>query len=132
MCFQRVQAPIQEELLSLTHTLSQCVARFFERRGLLESDAENSDLVYEQQEEDVMQQLYGHSVTCRIAVGAHQGRKVFTLQTLPPLADMRVRGKLPRWPVFPCTRGWSLNLIIAISWSDFADMSAGRPYPKSA
>ena len=33
-----------------------------------------------------MQQLYGHSVSYRIAVGPHQGRKVFTLQTLPPLA----------------------------------------------
>jgi len=32
-----------------------------------------------------MQQLYGHSVTYRIAVGPHQGRKVFALQTLPPL-----------------------------------------------
>ena len=54
--------------------------------GLLERDVENSYLVFEQQEEDVMQQLYGHSVSYRIAVGQHQGRKVFTLQTLPPLA----------------------------------------------
>lgn len=28
-------------------------------------------------------QLHGHSITYRIAVGPHQGRKVFTLQTLP-------------------------------------------------
>jgi hypothetical protein len=29
-----------------------------------------------------MQQLYGHSITYRIAIGPHQGRKVFTLQSL--------------------------------------------------
>ena len=30
-----------------------------------------------------LDELFGHSITYRIAVGAHQGRKVFTLQTLP-------------------------------------------------
>ena len=30
-----------------------------------------------------MDQLLGHSITYRIAVGAGLGRKVFTLQTLP-------------------------------------------------
>jgi hypothetical protein len=30
-----------------------------------------------------MDQLLGHSITYRIAVGSQQGRKVFTLQTLP-------------------------------------------------
>jgi len=34
-------------------------------------------------DEDSMSQLQGHSITYRIAVGPHQGRKVFTLQTLP-------------------------------------------------
>ena len=30
-----------------------------------------------------MQQLQGHSITYRIAMGPHAGRKVFTLQTIP-------------------------------------------------
>ncbi len=34
-----------------------------------------------------MQQLYSHSITYRIAIGPHQGRKVFTLQTLPPVEE---------------------------------------------
>ena len=34
-----------------------------------------------------MAQLQGHSITYRIAVGPPQGRKVFTLQTLPPDDD---------------------------------------------
>jgi len=38
-------------------------------------------------DEDPMDQLRGHSITYRIAVGPHQGRKVFTLQTLPDERD---------------------------------------------
>ena len=44
-------------------------------------------------DDESMAHLQGHSITYRIAVGLHQGRKVFTLQTLPacdpgdPLAD---------------------------------------------
>ena len=30
-----------------------------------------------------MQQLLGHSITYRVAVGPQQGKKVFTLQTVP-------------------------------------------------
>ena len=40
-----------------------------------------------------MQQLYGYSVTYRIALGPHQGRKIFTLQTLPPLAESKGLGQ---------------------------------------
>ena len=32
-------------------------------------------------------QLLGHSITNRIAVGPHAGRKVFTLQTLPDCSE---------------------------------------------
>lgn len=34
-------------------------------------------------DDDPMSQLCGHSITDRIALGPQQGRKVFTLQTLP-------------------------------------------------
>jgi len=34
-----------------------------------------------------MQQLHSHSVTYRIAMGPQRGRKVFTLQTIPPKPD---------------------------------------------
>ncbi|VAX14567.1 hypothetical protein MNBD_GAMMA24-1589, partial [hydrothermal vent metagenome] len=59
------------------------VARFLERQGLLERDAENSYLASDAVDEDPMTQLPGHSITYRIAVGPQPGRKVFTLQTLP-------------------------------------------------
>lgn len=34
-----------------------------------------------------MQQLLGHSITYRVAVGAHQGKKVFTLKTVPAVEE---------------------------------------------
>jgi hypothetical protein len=46
-------------------------------------DAENSYLAGDVLEAGPMDQLLGSSITYRIAVGPQQGRKVFTLQTLP-------------------------------------------------
>lgn len=85
--FHRVKAPTLQELNTLVHTLSHRVARCLEKRGLLERDAENTWLTLEQAEDDVLTQLHGHSVTYRIATGPQQGRKVFTLQTLPARED---------------------------------------------
>ncbi len=85
--FQRTNAPDQEELAILVHTISHRVARFLERQGVLERDEENSYLQLEGMDEDPMQQLIGCSVSYRIAVGPQQGRKVFTLQTLPGIEE---------------------------------------------
>ena len=54
-----------------------------QRQGLLERDAENSYLTGDAVQAGPLDQLLGHSITYRIAVGPHAGRKVFTLQTLP-------------------------------------------------
>ena len=61
------------------------VGRYLERQGLLERDAENSSLAGA--EIEAMEQLLSSSNTYRIAVGPQQGRKVFTLQTLPANDD---------------------------------------------
>jgi hypothetical protein len=50
---------------------------------VLERDVENSYLAGDAVEAGTLDQLLGHSITYRIAVGPQQGRKVFTLQTLP-------------------------------------------------
>ena len=50
---------------------------------MLERDVENRYLAGDAVEAGPMDQLLGHSITYRIAVGPQQGRKVFTLQTLP-------------------------------------------------
>ncbi len=81
--FQWTKAPTSAELTQLAHTIAHRVGRFLERQGLLERDAESSYLAGEALEAEPLDQLLGHSITYRIAVGPHQGRKVFTLQTLP-------------------------------------------------
>ena len=85
--FQRTNAPDQQELVDLVHTISHRVASFLEREGILERDEENSYLNLESSDEDSMQQVLGCSVSYRIAVGPQQGRKVFTLQTIPAWED---------------------------------------------
>jgi len=81
--FHWVNAPTSDELTQLAHTIAQRIGRFLERQGLLERDIENSYLAADAVEMGPMEQLLGHSITYRIAVGPQQGRKVFTLQTLP-------------------------------------------------
>lgn len=81
--FRWVKAPTSQELTQLARTIAHRVGRFLERQGLLERDAENSYLASDAVDDDPMNQLLGHSITYRIAVGSQAGRKVFTLQTLP-------------------------------------------------
>ncbi len=66
------------------------MAKFLQRRGLLEADEESSYLTLESAEDEAMQQLYGHSITYRIVIGPNQGKKVFTLQSLPPMKESKV------------------------------------------
>ena len=84
--FRWVKAPTSDELTHVTHTIAHRVARYLERQGLLERDAGHAYLTANGVDEDPespMNQLLGSSITYRIAVGPQQGRKVFTLQTLP-------------------------------------------------
>jgi len=84
--FRWIKALTSEELTQLTHSIAQRVARYLERRGLLVRDIGHSYLAAEDVDADPdspMKQLLGSSVTYRIAMGPQQGRKVFTLQTLP-------------------------------------------------
>ncbi len=81
--FQWTKPPTSAELTQLTHTLAHRVGRFLERQGLLERDAENSYLSGDALQAGPLDQLVGHCLTYRIAVGPQAGRKVFTLQTLP-------------------------------------------------
>lgn len=67
--FRWVKAPTSVERTRLTDTIERRVARFLERQGLLERDAENSCLASDAVDDDPMDQLMGHSITYRIAVG---------------------------------------------------------------
>ena len=81
--FRRTKAPDKVELCKLVNKISLRVAAYLERQGFLERDEENSYLQLDGMEEDPMQQLLGHSITYRVAVGPQQGKKVFMLQTVP-------------------------------------------------
>jgi len=102
MRFREVKAPTRAELTRLTHTIAQRVGRYLQHQGLIERDTGDIFLTQEAVEkvrpgtgreaglghasdEDPTNQLLGSSVTYRIAVGPQQGRKVFTLQTLPDI-----------------------------------------------
>jgi hypothetical protein len=64
-----------------THTtrrISQRVAGFLEHEGLLVRNEDNDYLTL---------QIHGYSITYSIATGKQQVRKVFTLQTIAPMAE---------------------------------------------
>jgi len=67
--FRRVPAPRPQALEALIQTISQRVAAYLEREGLLVRDIENTYLQLEPPDESAMNDLLGHSITCRVAVG---------------------------------------------------------------
>jgi hypothetical protein len=76
--FHPIKAPTKSELNSLTHSISQRVAGFLEREGLLVRDDDNDYLALDGLEDDPMLQIQGYSITYRIATGKQQGRKRIT------------------------------------------------------
>jgi hypothetical protein len=84
----------------------------------LERDAEHSHLALDAADEDPMDQLLGHSITYRIAVGPQQGRKVFTFK--PCLLAMPTTCSPIPWVGRPGSRCMSARLSMpgnGTSWS---------------
>ena len=75
LSFQRVALPTAAALEKLVHFISKRVGRALERQGLLVRDVENSFLTLDPTEISGFDDLLGHSITYRIALGPHQGRK---------------------------------------------------------
>lgn len=90
--FYHLNAPTSQELNALVLKISHRVARYLERKGLITRDEQSSHLSLELHDDDAMNQLQGHSITYRIAIGAHRGRKVFTLQTIPSIDEDELCG----------------------------------------
>jgi hypothetical protein len=67
--FRWVSTPTSTELAWLTQTLARRIGRSLERQGLLECDAENSQLADDELESGPIEQLRGSSITYRIAIG---------------------------------------------------------------
>jgi hypothetical protein len=76
---ERLDHGLAEELIHVADRLAGVEANPLERQGLLERDAENSYLTTDAVSEDPMNQLLGHSITYRIALGPQVGRKSFAL-----------------------------------------------------
>lgn len=80
--FRRIAPPTRRELQALVERIAQRIGRALERRGLIERDCENAYLSLDPSSDGPLDDLIGHSITYRIAVGPRAGQKVFTLQTL--------------------------------------------------
>jgi len=81
--FRPVAAPEPSDLQQLVEQIAGRIGRALERRGLVECDLENAWLAADT-EAGPLDDLLGHSITYRIAVGPRAGQKLFTLQTVAP------------------------------------------------
>jgi hypothetical protein len=98
--FHPIKAPTKSELNSLTHRISQRVAGFLEREGLLVREGDNDYLTLDGPEDDPMLQIHGYSITYRIATGKQQGRKVFPCKPLHLWQSRGLRQAVPQmWQV---------------------------------
>jgi len=70
-------------LQQLVEQIAGRIGCALERGGLVECDLENAWLAADT-EADPRDDLLGHSITYRIAVGPRAGQKLFTLQTVAP------------------------------------------------
>jgi hypothetical protein len=90
--FRRIAPPSLAELQALVERLAERVGRALERQGVLARDAESSYLELDPTAGGPMDDLLGHSITYRVAVGPRAGQKVFSLQTVPAQADESRKG----------------------------------------
>jgi hypothetical protein len=71
--FGRVEAPSERELQALVERLAERIGRALERARLLEQDGEQSYLALGPEAGGPMDDLIGHSITYRGAVGPRAG-----------------------------------------------------------
>ena len=103
-----VAAPGAEDLQALVQQIAARIGRALEKCGLIERDIENAWLAGEG-EGGALDDLLGHSITYRIAVGPRAGQKLFTLQTLP------ARPELEENPSAARAGGFSLHAGVDIA-----------------
>ncbi len=109
--FRRVPPPSPTELDAILTVITARIARHLERRGLLVRDLDSSHLTRAPGEDAALEILQGHSITYRIAIGPHEGRKAFTLQTVP--------AREPTTKPFLATHaGFSLHAGVAVRGGD--------------
>ena len=107
LVFRHVRPPTRRSLEHLVQTIGQRVGTYLERQGLLVRDMENTYLALESTEASAMDDLLGHSISYRIVVGPHAGRKAFTLQTIPAREGRKEDARLAK------ASGFSLHAGVA-------------------
>jgi hypothetical protein len=81
--FRRIDAPSAKELQALVERMAERIGQALDRKGLLVRDCENSYLSFDPAAGGPMDDLIGHSIAYRVAMGPRAGQKAFTLQTVP-------------------------------------------------
>jgi hypothetical protein len=115
--FRHLRPPDTRTLEGLIQTNCPRVGAYLERQGLLVRDIENTYLELESKEASAMDDLLGHSISYRIAVGSHAGRKAFTLQTIPAREDSRQDPRLAKasgFSILWSVRGTSLLPLLTL------------------
>jgi hypothetical protein len=79
--FRAASSPGAGALQALVQWLAKGIGRLLEKRGLIAHDAEHGWLSGEPVQAGSLDELIGHCISWRIAVGLRAGQKVFTLQT---------------------------------------------------
>jgi hypothetical protein len=71
--FRRIAPPSATELQALVHRIAERIGRALQRQGLLIRDCETSYLALDPADDSAMNDLLGHSITYRVAVGPRAG-----------------------------------------------------------
>jgi len=74
------------DITRLAHLMSVRIARYLSRMGLIEADAENSYLS-DASTDGEMTDHQSYSIMYRISTGFQKGKKIFSVQTRPPIVD---------------------------------------------
>jgi hypothetical protein len=98
--FRRIAAPSAKELEALVARIAERIGRALEHKGLLVRDCENSYLSFDAAAGGPMDDLLGHSITYRVAMGPRAGQKMFTLQTVPAQSEEEPRKGVAQKRVF--------------------------------
>jgi hypothetical protein len=107
--FRQTVPPSPQELETLIARIAERIGRALEREGLLARDCENSFLTFDPAAGGPMDDLLGHSITYRVAVGPRTGHKAFTLHTVPVQSPEKPRQGVAQWAGFSLHAGIGID-----------------------
>ncbi len=74
------------DIKRLVYLMSLRIGRYLSRAGFIEADTENAYLM-ESLTDNEMSDHQSYSITYRVSTGFQKGKKVFSIQTRPPIID---------------------------------------------